>query len=430
MNLDRCGPVPGMLRKRYLGISGGSGMANHAIVASRRDEISRRWLQGESVSAIAAATGLPVGTVKHHLSFVRRSLAAGQPDALRLARGRVLASLELAQSAAWERVGKLQAQAKPDDHAISSYLGVILRGLAQTAKVAGVDGKPADSIRNALIDRAALDWVDAHKPYDPLAEILAHTLGGGGWRAAARAVEAHDRARAAEDADEYDDDDENDASADESGDENDDDDAEYAAFRRRLQQEMADSDTVTERMLAEHARDTDKLLAAVAPTPAEAAELERIIAEGDADTNALLAELSASSDDAVAALLAESAETSARLDQLIADSSAATDALLAESAASCELPESPELAELTELTQAELQALTPREYRAMRAAARGFGPVDPVDDAEPDDITSDPAELQLPDRKQKRPGNGAAVETPDERLRRLVREARRQAGKE
>jgi hypothetical protein len=170
-------------------------MANHAIVATRRNEIGERWLRGESVTSIAASMHIPLGTCRHDLHFIRRSLLSGSPDVLRMARARTMAAAELVQAKAWRRIGALEAQAEPDDHAISGYLGVILRGLAQSAKVAGLDGKPADSIRAALLDRAALDWVSEHRPYDPLDELIASSLGGaggGGWRAAARAFEARD----------------------------------------------------------------------------------------------------------------------------------------------------------------------------------------------------------------------------------------------
>ena len=141
-------------------------MANSVVVASRRDTIAQRWLKGQSIASIAQETGIPLGTVKHDLHFVRQAMLSGQGDVVRLARSRAMATIELVAAQAWQRVDKLAARTKgnPDDQTILGYLNVVLKTQAQTAKLAGVDGALSDYLAREVVNRDLGEWVDAHDP--------------------------------------------------------------------------------------------------------------------------------------------------------------------------------------------------------------------------------------------------------------------------
>jgi hypothetical protein len=147
-------------------------MANTAIVASRRNDIARRWLRGESVSSIAESTGVPFGTVRHDLHFVRRALLAGQGEVLRACRAKTMAAVEDTISEAWRCVDALKAAppAERDWPALNASLTLILRGHAQLAKVAGLGAPPdAPRLQHDVLWRDVWTWVKENDP-----EEIAH----------------------------------------------------------------------------------------------------------------------------------------------------------------------------------------------------------------------------------------------------------------
>jgi hypothetical protein len=150
-------------------------MSNQAVVTARRNQIAQRWLRNESASSIAAARGLPVGTIKHDLDSIRKNLIDGQGEALRLARAKAIAGAEQVIAKSWERLVLLEAQpaADQDERAIGAYLTLILKAQAQLARLAGVlVGKPSFVVQRVVNDGLS-QYADGLEKARSLAETRA-----------------------------------------------------------------------------------------------------------------------------------------------------------------------------------------------------------------------------------------------------------------
>ena len=139
-------------------------MANTSIVADRRDKIGARWLKGQSVASIARDLHIPLGTVKHDLHYIRSVLRSGQGDVLRMVRARSLAVIELVCAEAWRRLDTLCASDEPDEHAIIGYMGVLLKGQGQAAKLAGLPSELPSKEAWWLFHQEMSAWIDEHIP--------------------------------------------------------------------------------------------------------------------------------------------------------------------------------------------------------------------------------------------------------------------------
>jgi hypothetical protein len=139
-------------------------MANTSVVANRRDEIGARWLKGQSVASIARELDVPLGTVKHDLHYIRSELRVGQGDVLRMIRARSMAVIELVCAEAWRRLDALTGSDEPDDQAIIGYMGVLLKGQGQAAKLAGLPTQATSDVAYRVFNRDIYAWIEENVP--------------------------------------------------------------------------------------------------------------------------------------------------------------------------------------------------------------------------------------------------------------------------